>query len=116
MNNNRGYSYHKYNNKSITKVNKPKYSGQSLPKLVKKDKTNKSQVKLPIIKNNHNNNDRNLSLINNHKKYEQNLFRNMGINKKSTDTNTNIRKYINSFSEPRLPIEFNDLSYDNMKE
>ena len=112
MNNNRGYSYHRYNNSSIPKVNKPKYHGQSLPKLIKKDKPNKSQVKLPIIKNIHNNKDRNLSLINKHKNYEQNLFGNMGINKKSTDT----RKYINSFSEPRLPKEFKDLSYDNMKE
>ena len=101
MNNNRGNSYNRHNNKQIPKVSNPKYRGQSLPKMIKKDKPNKSQAKLPIIKNNHNNND-------------QNLFGNMGINKKSS--NTNIRKYINSFSEPRLPIEFKDLSYDNMKE
>ena len=113
MNNNRGKSYNRYNNTPIPKVNNPKYRGQSLPKLIKKDKQNKSQAKLPIIKRNHNNN-RNTSLINNHKNYEQNLFGNKNLNKKNN--NNNIRKYINSFSEPRLPIEFTDLSYDNMKE
>lgn len=114
MNNNRGNSYNRHNNKQIPKVSNPKYRGQSLPKMIKKDKPNKSQAKLPIIKNNHNNNYRNVSMINKRKNNDQNLFGNMGINKKSS--NTNIRKYINSFSEPRLPIEFKDLSYDNMKE
>jgi hypothetical protein len=80
MNNYRGYSYNRYNNTPIPKVNNLKNRGKSLTKMIKTDKSDKSQVKLPIIKNNHNNNYRNSSLINNHKNYEQNLFGNLNIN------------------------------------
>lgn len=111
MNNYSGYSYHRSYNTQIPNANNLKYRGQSLPKLNKNDK---SQTKLPVIRKNYNNNYRNSSLINNHKNYEQNLFGNMAIN--INNSNTNIRKYINSFSEPRLPIGCNDLSYDTMKE
>jgi len=118
MNKNRGNSYHRNYNTPIPKLNNQKYRGQSLPKSIKTNKSGISQPKLPIIKNGYNNNNRNPSSfkINNHKNYDQNLFGNININKKTTNTNPNIKKYISSISESRLPIEFNDLSYDNMKE
>ena len=96
----------------VPKINNSKFRMKSCPKIEKSDN---SQVKLPRIQSRYSNNNnyyRNSSLKNNLQKKEQNLFFNIA-NKNSI--NTYLRKNINSYSEARLPMEYNDLSYD-MKE